>query len=96
MEKQALIPLGVYMRVEGWKKNIYRHVDWSGSQVESITKDRLFLINGNHPHDDKNMRKIGDQTSFLFMGPINIALYYNEWNHSKRGFQRHMQIHFQK
>lgn len=46
--------------------------------MESVAKDRPFLINGNHPQEDKNMRKIGDQTSFLFMEPINTYITTNE------------------
>ena len=34
--------------------------------MESFGKDKLILFNGNHPQDDKNMKKIGDNTAFLF------------------------------
>ena len=42
--------------------------------MESVGKDKLFLINGNHPQDDKNMRKIGDNTSFLFLTYTNFFI----------------------
>lgn len=40
--------------------------------MESFGKDKLILLNGNHPQDDKNMNKIGDNTSFLFLKHILI------------------------
>lgn len=40
--------------------------------MESFGKDKLILLNGNHPQDDKNMKKIGDNTSFLFLKHILI------------------------
>lgn len=42
--------------------------------MESVGKDKLFLINGNHPQDDQNMRKIGDNTSFLFLTYTNFLI----------------------
>ena len=42
--------------------------------MESFGKDKLILFNGNHPQDDKNMKKIGDNTAFLFF--LNIYYYF--------------------
>lgn len=71
-------------------------IEPSESQLESVAKERLLLINSNHPQDDRNIEEETEIILFPFVGPIDFTLYFNQLSHSKRVFQKDTHLHFQK